>query len=126
MNIALIQLENKQFAEAFSNLQTVVTSYPDHINGILTLAELFVTHKKDLLNGELLYKKALDVEPNNAQARHNLCIVLIDQNKLNEAELCYNEAKLLVNRTTDDKMSSSLYTNMHLAVLEQKLKRLKL
>ena len=62
-----------------------------------------------------MFQKIVDLEPSNVQAQHNLCVVLVQRGKIEEAEKCLeNVLKMAPNAD---------FVKKNLAVLRQRMKK---
>ena len=69
--------------------------HPYHYKGLMLLAEIYVSEYRDLSAAEACLLKIIEVEPDHAQARHNLCVILMEQGELARAESCLVEVSQL-------------------------------
>lgn len=88
-NLALMLVNNlKKPLEAVGYLDTLLKAYPDHTKGMMLLGDINVNVQKDLAAAEKNFKAVVDLEPDNIQANHNLCVVMVEKGDLFRAEKC--------------------------------------
>lgn len=63
------------------------------------------------------YNRILELEPDNIQAMHNLCVVMVERGHLTKAEQCLKQVHLL---SPDEE-----YILRHLNIVQARLARLK-
>ena len=69
--------------------------HPYYIKGLILLAEIYINHDRNLSAAEACFVKIIEVEPDHVQARHNLCLVYMEQGYLARAESCLIEVSQL-------------------------------
>ncbi|GIY13968.1 protein O-mannosyl-transferase TMTC3 [Caerostris darwini] len=88
-NLALLLSEQHRQAEAVFSLDQLLQYYPDHISGLLLLADINVNYFKDLDAAEKCYKRVLKIDPANQKALHNLCVLHFQRQDYEVAERCF-------------------------------------
>lgn len=78
-NYALLLSETGRAAQSGPLLHQLIHYHPDHVKGLILLGDLYVNHAGDLQKAEECYRTILKLEPNHVQGRHNLCVVLLEQ-----------------------------------------------
>ncbi|KAF7280203.1 hypothetical protein GWI33_006296 [Rhynchophorus ferrugineus] len=94
-NLALLLADDHRPLEAAPFLNQLVKYHPDHVKGLILLGDIYINNIKDLDAAEGCYKKILELEPDNIQGLHNLCVVHVERGKLLEAHKCLEEAHRL-------------------------------
>lgn len=92
-NLALLLAETKRPLDALPYLEHLLAHRPDHIKGLTLLGDILINHVKNFDKAGDCYLRILKLQPNNIQARHNLCVVYVEKNLLDKAEQCLDEAK---------------------------------
>ncbi|GAU94221.1 hypothetical protein RvY_06038 [Ramazzottius varieornatus] len=87
-NVALLRNQKDLPEEALHFLRSLLRYYPDHVKGWILVGDICINRLKDYPEAEKAYREVLAVEPENFQAFHNLCVTLIEQDKLGEADQC--------------------------------------
>ena len=77
------------------------------------MGDIFINHDRDLAAAEACFRKILEVEPDHVQARHNLCVVYVEQGDLARAETCLVEVSQLAPHET--------YIQQHLNIVRRRL-----
>lgn len=114
-NLALLLSESDRPLECGPVLRQLLDYYPEHVKGLILLGDLFVNHHGDLRAAEQCYRRILDVEPDNVQARHNLCVVMVEAGDLANARVCLEDAASLA--------PNENYIRKHLRIVEEKLQQ---
>ena len=112
-NLALLLSEGDFTMDSVPVLQQLLRFYPDHVKGLILMGDIYVNQMRDLPAAELCYKKILQVEPNNVQARHNMCVVMVEAGHLERARECLLKVSKLA--------PSELYISKHLKIVEDRL-----
>ena len=95
-NLALLLSKNSNSVhESEHYLRQLLQHHPDHVKGLFLLGDLYVNYLQDLQGAESAYDRVLELEPENVHARHNLCVVLVEQGRLQEAKDCLQETTRL-------------------------------
>jgi tetratricopeptide (TPR) repeat protein len=114
-NLALLLSETGRSLESAPFLQTLLWHNPDHVKGLILLGDLYVNHLRDLPAAERCYRHILRVDPDNIQAQHNLCVVMVEAGDLPLARDCLRET--LARAPTEE------YIAKHLAIVEDRLEQ---
>uniref|UniRef100_A0A0K2UVT7 dolichyl-phosphate-mannose--protein mannosyltransferase n=1 Tax=Lepeophtheirus salmonis TaxID=72036 RepID=A0A0K2UVT7_LEPSM len=91
-NLALLLNEQKRSIEAVPFLKFLLQYHPNHIKGLILLGDIYTNQLRILDEAEDCYKRILQIDPDHIQGRHNLCVVLVEKGRLDEAEKCLQEA----------------------------------
>ncbi|CAH2092208.1 unnamed protein product [Euphydryas editha] len=108
-NLALLLADRRRPLEAAPFLKQLVRHHPDHVKALVLLGDIYINSVKDLDAAESCYRRILELEPDNVQALHNLCVVAVERGKLAAAELCLARAAALA--------PHEHYIQRHLAVV---------
>ena len=93
-------------------LHQLIRYHPDHVKGLILLGDLYVNNVRDLAAAERCYQRILQVEPNNIQARHNMCVVMVERGHLLEARTCLEQCL---------KIKHEDYIVKHIQIVEERL-----
>ena len=113
-NLALLLSDSDRPLEAEPVLHQLLSHTPDHVKGLILLGDLQVNHRHDLRAAEKCYRRILQVDPQNVQAQHNLCVVMVEAGDLRNARRC-------LERVAD--ISTESYVSQHLRIVEERLRR---
>lgn len=94
-NLALLLADRRRPLEAAPFLTQLVRHHPDHVKALVLLGDIYINSVKDLDAAESCYRRILELEPDNVQALHNLCVVAVERGKLAVAEECLTRAAAL-------------------------------
>ncbi|XP_047545699.1 protein O-mannosyl-transferase Tmtc3 isoform X3 [Vanessa atalanta] len=108
-NLALLLADRRRPLEAAPFLKQLVRHHPDHVKALVLLGDIYINSVKDLDAAESCYRRILELEPDNVQALHNLCVVAVERGKLGVAEECLARAAALA--------PHEHYIQRHLAVV---------
>ncbi|XP_053600141.1 protein O-mannosyl-transferase Tmtc3 [Plodia interpunctella] len=108
-NLALLLADRRRPLEAAPFLKQLVKHHPDHVKALVLLGDIYINSVKDLDAAESCYRRILELEPDNVQALHNLCVVAVERGKLAAAEECLSRAAALA--------PHERYIQRHLAVV---------
>ncbi|CAK1578626.1 unnamed protein product [Parnassius mnemosyne] len=108
-NLALLLADRRRPLEAAPFLKQLVRHHPDHVKALVLLGDIYINSVKDLDAAESCYRRILELEPDNVQALHNLCVVAVERGKLAVAEECLARAAALA--------PHEHYIQRHLAVV---------
>ncbi|KAL1506759.1 hypothetical protein ABEB36_006062 [Hypothenemus hampei] len=117
-NLALLLADDMRPLEAAPFLNQLVKYHPDHVKGLILLGDIYINSIKDLDAAENCYKRILELEPDNIQGLHNLCVVHVERGKLLEAQTCLEEAHRLA--PEED------YIIKHLGIVQNRITKLHL
>ncbi|XP_068627864.1 protein O-mannosyl-transferase Tmtc3 [Battus philenor] len=112
-NLALLLADRRRPLEAAPFLKQLVRHHPDHVKALVLLGDIYINSVKDLDAAESCYRRILELEPDNVQALHNLCVVAVERGKLAVAEECLTRAAALA--------PHEHYIQRHLAVVRARL-----
>ena len=71
-----------------------------------------MNHMRDLSAAEKCYNRILEVDPDNIQARHNLCVIMVEAGNLLKARDCLMECL---------KVKHEDYIVKHIQIVEERL-----
>lgn len=91
-NLALLLADDHRPLEAAPFLNQLVRFHPNHVKGLILLGDIYINNIKDLDAAENCYKRILELDPNNIQGTHNLCVVYVERGDLERAETCLKKA----------------------------------
>ena len=114
-NLALLLSESDRPLQAEPVLHQLLGYYPEHIKGLILLGDLYVNHRNDLISAEKCYRRILDMDPNNVQARHNLCVVILESGDLSSARQCLEMVSKLAPKEG--------YIKKHQLIVEERLRQ---
>ena len=134
-NLALLLADDQRPLEAAPFLNQLVKHHPDHVKGLILLGDIYINNIKDLdaaENVSLLpsigspansyflqcYRRILELDPENIQGLHNLCVVHVERGKLLEAQSCLEKAHQLA--------PGEDYVLKHLQIVQNRIAKLKL
>merc|ERR1719323_1307197 len=103
-------------AEAERHLRTAVDLKPDFRSALFNLAllgDLYVNQLSDLDAAERCYRRILELDGENVQGQHNLCVVMVERGDLLEARECLVKAR--------DLAPHEGYIQDHLDIVEKKI-----
>lgn len=63
-------------------------NYPEHTKALLLMGDINVNVLKKLDDAEKNFARVVELEPDNVQAHHNLCVVHVERGDLIRAEKC--------------------------------------
>ncbi|XP_075235033.1 protein O-mannosyl-transferase Tmtc3-like [Lycorma delicatula] len=116
-NLALLLADDHRPLEAAPFLNQLVRFHPDHIKGLILLGDIYINNIKDLDAAENCYKRILELDPENIQGLHNLCVVYVERGNLLQAEVCLKRAHRLA--PTED------YVLRHLKIVQSRVAKLR-
>ncbi|ERL91949.1 hypothetical protein D910_09272 [Dendroctonus ponderosae] len=117
-NLALLLADDVRPLEAAPFLNQLVKYHPDHVKGLILLGDIYINSIKDLDAAENCYKRILEIEPDNIQGLHNLCVVHVERGKLFDAQTCLEKAHQLA--PEED------YIVKHLGIVQNRIGKLHL
>lgn len=91
-NLALLLADDHRPLQAAPFLNQLVRFHPDHVKALILLGDIYINNIKDLDAAENCYKRILQLDPDNTQGMHNLCVVYVERGLLKEAEVCLQKA----------------------------------
>ncbi|XP_072160483.1 protein O-mannosyl-transferase Tmtc3 [Bemisia tabaci] len=116
-NLALLLADDQRPLEAAPFLNQLVKFHPDHVKGLILLGDIYINTIKDLDAAENCYKRILQLEPENIQGLHNLCVVYVERGNLHDAETCLQKAHRLA--PNED------YIVRHLKIVQNRIMKMK-
>lgn len=114
--IRLNDIEN-----ARDQLLLILKDYPDNTSALLELARLSMDNEKDMPHSKSYLIKILNIDPSDTAARYNISLILLRQNKMDEA---LGNINLLLSSLPKDidalRLKSKIYINkkMYLDAIE--------
>ncbi|XP_019336439.1 protein O-mannosyl-transferase TMTC3 isoform X1 [Alligator mississippiensis] len=94
-NLALLYSQTSKELIALPVLEELLSYYPDHTKGLILKGDILMNQKKDISGAKKCFKKILELDPNNVQGKHNLCVVYFEERDLIKAEKCLVETLAL-------------------------------
>lgn len=94
-NLALLYSQTARELDALPVLEELLRHYPDHIKGLILKGDILMNQKKDTKGAKKCFEKILEMDPNNVQGKHNLCVVYFEERDLLKAEKCLVETLAL-------------------------------
>ena len=98
--------------ESVPFLHQLIRYHPDHVKGLILLGDFYVNHMRDLSAANNCYNRILEVEPDNIQARHNICVVMVERGQLLDARNCLKDCL---------KLKHEDYILKHIQIIEERL-----
>ncbi|KAK7874466.1 hypothetical protein R5R35_001555 [Gryllus longicercus] len=117
-NLALLLADDHRPLEAAPFLNQLVKFHPDHIKGLILLGDIYINNIKDLDAAENCYKRILQLDPENVQGLHNLCVVYVERGNLRRAEACLVRAHRLAPHED--------YVLRHLNIVRSRIQKLQI
>ncbi|NWW16105.1 TMTC3 protein, partial [Falcunculus frontatus] len=90
-NLALLYSQTGKELMALPVLEDLLRYYPDHTKGLILKGDILMNQKKDIVGAKMCFEKILELDPNNVQGKHNLCVVYFEERDLIKAEKCLVE-----------------------------------
>uniref|UniRef100_A0A8C4UDT6 Protein O-mannosyl-transferase TMTC3 n=1 Tax=Falco tinnunculus TaxID=100819 RepID=A0A8C4UDT6_FALTI len=94
-NLALLYSQTAKELMALPVLEELLKYYPDHTKGLILKGDILMNQKKDITGAKTCFEKILELDPNNVQGKHNLCVVYFEERDLIKAEKCLVETLAL-------------------------------
>lgn len=94
-NLALLYSQTAKELMALPILEDLLRYYPDHTKGLILKGDILMNQKKDIIGAKMCFEKILELDPNNVQGKHNLCVVYFEERELIKAEKCLVETLAL-------------------------------
>ncbi|XP_072002628.1 protein O-mannosyl-transferase TMTC3 isoform X3 [Engystomops pustulosus] len=116
-NLALLYSQTARELDALPVLEELLRYYPDHIKGLILKGDILMNQKKDTKGAKKCFEKILEMDPNNVQGKHNLCVVYFEERDLLKAERCLVETLALAPQEE--------YIQRHLSIVRSKIMALK-
>lgn len=114
-NLALLLSDAQRPLEAAPFLQQLLKYHPDHVKGLILLGDIYINHIKDLDAAQKCYERILELDHNNVQGLHNLCVVHVERGELRKAEQCLLKAQQMA--PNED------YITRHLKIVQARMHR---
>ncbi|XP_044136427.1 protein O-mannosyl-transferase TMTC3 isoform X1 [Bufo gargarizans] len=112
-NLALLYSQTARELDALPVLEELLRYYPDHIKGLILKGDILMNQKKDTKGAKKCFEKILEMDPNNVQGKHNLCVVYFEERDLLRAERCLVETLALAPHEE--------YIQRHLSIVRSKI-----
>ncbi|XP_068951224.1 protein O-mannosyl-transferase TMTC3 [Petaurus breviceps papuanus] len=112
-NLALLYSQSSKELMALPVLEELLRYYPDHIKGLILKGDILMNHKRDIVGAKECFEKIVEMDPNNVQGKHNLCVVYFEEGDLFKAEKCLLE--------TLDLAPHEEYIHRHLNIVRVKI-----
>ncbi|XP_056430373.1 protein O-mannosyl-transferase TMTC3 isoform X2 [Hyla sarda] len=112
-NLALLYSQTARELDALPVLEELLQYYPDHIKGLILKGDILMNQKKDTKGAKKCFEKILEMDPNNVQGKHNLCVVYFEERDLLKAERCLVETLALAPHEE--------YIQRHLSIVRSKI-----
>ncbi len=112
-NLALLLNERERPLEAIPHLRSLLYHHVDHVKGLVLLGDIYTNHVKDFDEAERCYKRIVAVDPAHVQARHNLCVVMVEKGDLVGAKSCLEHVQVLAPELD--------YVGKHLAIVQGRI-----
>lgn len=112
-NLALLYSQTARELDALPVLEELLRHYPDHIKGLILKGDILMNQKKDTKGAKKCFEKILEMDPNNVQGKHNLCVVYFEERDLLKAEKCLVETLALAPHEE--------YIRRHLSIVRSKI-----
>ncbi|XP_030844107.1 protein O-mannosyl-transferase TMTC3-like [Strongylocentrotus purpuratus] len=90
-NTAKIHFEEERPLQAKPYLETLLKHHPNHteiVRSMLLLGEILLNSLQDEVQSQQLFQRIVDLDSSNVQAQHNLCVIQVRRDLLEEAEQC--------------------------------------
>ncbi|XP_075456584.1 protein O-mannosyl-transferase TMTC3-like [Ascaphus truei] len=112
-NLALLYSQTARELVALPALDELLRYYPDHTKGLILKGDILMNQKKDIKGAKKCFEKIVEMDPNNVQGKHNLCVVYFEQRDLLRAEKCLVETLALAPHEE--------YIQRHLSIVRSKI-----
>ncbi|KAM4747156.1 protein O-mannosyl-transferase TMTC3 [Rhinophrynus dorsalis] len=112
-NLALLYSQTSRELEALPVLDELLRYYPEHTKGLILKGDILMNQKKDIKGAKKCFEKILEMDPNNVQGKHNLCVVYFEERDLQRAERCLVETLALAPKEE--------YIQRHLNIVRSKI-----
>nr|XP_033808175.1 protein O-mannosyl-transferase TMTC3 [Geotrypetes seraphini]XP_033808176.1 protein O-mannosyl-transferase TMTC3 [Geotrypetes seraphini]XP_033808177.1 protein O-mannosyl-transferase TMTC3 [Geotrypetes seraphini] len=112
-NLALLYSQGGRELLALPVLEELLHYYPDHIKGLILKGDILMNQKKDINGARKCFETILELDPNNVQGKHNLCVVYFEEQDLLKAEKCLVETLALAPQEE--------YIHRHLSIVRNKI-----
>jgi hypothetical protein len=78
------------------------------------MGDIYTNHVRDLAAAEDCYRKITEVDPGHVQGHHNLCVVLVEQGRLQVARDCLARVQEMA--------PNEEYIRRHLQIVENRIR----
>ncbi|XP_033888355.1 protein O-mannosyl-transferase TMTC3 isoform X1 [Acipenser ruthenus] len=112
-NLALLYSQTGRELDALPVLNELLVHYPEHVKGLILKGDILMNHKKDTKGAKECFERILQMDPNNVQGKHNLCVVYFEERDLLKAERCLVETLALAPHEE--------YIHRHLSIVRGKI-----
>ncbi|KAG9272126.1 transmembrane and TPR repeat-containing protein 3 [Astyanax mexicanus] len=112
-NLALLYSQSQRELEALPVLDELLWHHPEHVKGLILKGDILMNHRKDTQGARACFQRILRTDPNNVQAKHNLCVVYFEERDLPQAEHCLEETLAMAPHEE--------YIRRHLAIVRGKM-----
>ncbi|KAG8439538.1 hypothetical protein GDO86_005660 [Hymenochirus boettgeri] len=112
-NLALLFSQTARELEALPVLDELLHFHPDHTKGLILKGDILMNQKKDIVGAKKCFEKIVEMDPNNVQGKHNLCVVYFEEKDLLKAEKCLVETLSLAPHEE--------YIKRHLSIVRGKI-----
>lgn len=112
-NLALLYSQTGRELDALPVLNELLVHYPEHVKGLILKGDILMNHKKDTKGAKECFERILQMDPNNVQGKHNLCVVYFEERDLLKAERCLVETLALAPHEE--------YIHRHLSIVQGKI-----
>ncbi|KAK6487890.1 protein O-mannosyl-transferase TMTC3-like isoform X2 [Huso huso] len=112
-NLALLYSQTGRELDALPVLNELLVYYPEHVKGLILKGDILMNHKKDTEGAKECFERILQMDPNNVQGKHNLCVVYFEERDLLKAERCLVETLALAPHEE--------YIHRHLSIVRGKI-----
>ncbi|NXN13313.1 TMTC3 protein, partial [Indicator maculatus] len=112
-NLALLYSQTAKELMALPVLEDLLRYYPDHTKGLILKGDILMNQKKDIVGAKRCFERILELDPNNVQGKHNLCVVYFEERDLIKAERCLVETLALAPHEE--------YIQRHLSIVRSKI-----
>ncbi len=87
------------------------------------MGELHLQHLGDPASAERCYRRVTELDPDDVQGRHNLCVVMVETGRMREAAGCLREAQKLADKVKG-REGEFAYVARHLRVVEERIRNM--
>ncbi|TSS60369.1 Transmembrane and TPR repeat-containing protein 3 [Bagarius yarrelli] len=112
-NLALLLAQGKRERDALAVLDELLRHHPEHAKGLILKGDILMNQLKDTQGAREAFERILRSDPENVQAKHNLCVVYFEERQLASAEQCLQETLAMAPHEE--------YVQRHLAIVRAKM-----
>eukprot|EP00057_Strongylocentrotus_purpuratus_P029584 XP_011684058.1 PREDICTED: transmembrane and TPR repeat-containing protein 3-like [Strongylocentrotus purpuratus] len=94
VNTSNIHFEEERPLQAKPYLETLLKHHPNHTEiakSMLLLGEILLNSLQDEVQSQQLFQRIVDLDSSNVRAQHNLCVIQVRRDLLEEAEHCLSD-----------------------------------